>query len=73
MNEPGTETGSTVAAVERFNVAFNMDDAVAVTSSIMVDWILNHTIPFPDGTRYEGHNAGATPRQVFPQITCRAL
>ena len=45
MNEPGTETASTVAAVERFNIASNMYDAVAVTPSMILDWILEYTFP----------------------------
>jgi ketosteroid isomerase-like protein len=53
-------TGLTTAAViERFNEAFNRQDADAVASLLTEDTIFEDTSPAPDGQRIEGKAAVA--------------
>ena len=53
-----TETKSTenltLAAVERFNAAFNRHDVDAVMNAMTEDCIFENTNPQPDGTRLVG-------------------
>ncbi len=55
-----TETSTanrTIAAVERFNAAFNRHDVDAVMNAMTEDCIFENTNPQPDGTRFEGAEA----------------
>ena len=55
-----TEKGSpnpTLAAVERFNAAFNRHDVDAVMNAMTEDCIFENTNPQPDGTRLVGAEA----------------
>ena len=45
---------STVAAVERFNEAFNRHDVDGVMDCMTDDCVFENTRPAPDGTRLEG-------------------
>ncbi len=54
MTKQEQDTATTLAAVERFNVAFNGHDADAVMSAMTEDCIFENTAPPPDGRRYEG-------------------
>lgn len=48
---------ATIAAVERFNEAFNRHDVEGVMAAMTEDCLFENTSPFPDGTRYEGQAA----------------
>lgn len=48
---------ATLAAVERFNEAFNRHDVDAVMNAMTEDCIFENTAPSPDGTRIEGAQA----------------
>lgn len=48
---------ATLAAVERFNDAFNRHDVDAVMAAMTDDCVFENTSPFPDGTRIEGQSA----------------
>lgn len=50
-------TAATLAAVERFNSAFNRHDVDAVMAAMTSDCVFENTSPFPDGTRFEGQAA----------------
>jgi ketosteroid isomerase-like protein len=54
--EPSTKTvdAATLAAVERFNDAFNRHDVDAVMLAMTDDCVFENTNPPPDGARYEG-------------------
>jgi ketosteroid isomerase-like protein len=54
MSTQEKDTATTLAAVERFNVAFNNHDADAVMEAMTEDCIFENTAPPPDGRRYEG-------------------
>jgi ketosteroid isomerase-like protein len=47
-------THSTIAAVERFNSAFNRHDVNAVMDAMTEDCLFENTSPAPDGTCVEG-------------------
>ena len=47
-------TAATLAAVHRFNGAFNAHDVNAVMAAMTADCVFENTSPPPDGTRYEG-------------------
>lgn len=51
------ETSLTLAAVEKFNSAFNRHDVDAVMNAMTEDCVFENTNPQPDGTRLEGANA----------------
>jgi ketosteroid isomerase-like protein len=44
----------TIAAVERFNSAFNLHDVNGVMEAMTEDCVFENTSPGPDGTRLEG-------------------
>src|SRR5690348_12985374 len=48
---------ATLAAVERFNDAFNRHDVEAVMAAMAPDCVFESTYPAPDGARYEGQDA----------------
>ncbi len=50
-------TNLTLAAVERFNAAFNRHDVEAVMSTMTEDCIFENTNPAPDGARLVGAEA----------------
>jgi ketosteroid isomerase-like protein len=67
-------TQATLAAVERFNVAFNRHDVDAVMAAMTEDCVFENTSPAPDGERYAGqaavracwaHFFGASPHAAF--------
>lgn len=69
-----TATAVTVAAIQRFNDAFNRHDVDAVMDAMTRDCVFENTSPGPDGERYEGHDAvrafwerffRSSPRAVF--------
>ena len=47
-------TAATLAAVERFNSAFNRHDVDAVMAAMTADCVFENTSPYPDGTRFTG-------------------
>ena len=47
----------TVAAVERFNNAFDRHDVDAMMAAMTDDCVFENTSPAPDGERYEGQAA----------------
>ncbi|GAB3518807.1 nuclear transport factor 2 family protein [Emticicia fontis] len=58
ITETNTSTKSTtLAAVERFNEAFNRHDVDAVMNAMTEDCIFENTNPAPDGTRLVGAEA----------------
>jgi len=52
-----TRTVETVAAVERFNEAFNRHDVDAVMAAMTDDPVFDRPSPAPDGARFEGRAA----------------
>jgi ketosteroid isomerase-like protein len=59
------ETPATLAAIERFNAAFNQRDVAAVMAAMTDDCVFESTCPPPDGVRYEGQ---AAVRQVWETL-----
>jgi len=59
MNTPvaDVETEATIAAVGRFNDAFNLHDVAAVMAAMTGDCVFDNTSPAPDGERHEGQSA----------------
>ncbi|MFN0157066.1 MAG: nuclear transport factor 2 family protein [Bacteroidota bacterium] len=55
MHDPVTQ--ATLAAVERFNEAFNRHDVDAVMAAMTDDCIFENTNPPPDGARFVGHDS----------------
>ena len=58
------EGSATLAAVERFNEAFNRHDVEAVMAAMTDDCLFDSTPP-PDGQRYEGQAAVRAAWQEF--------
>lgn len=52
-------TVATIAAIERFNTAFNQRDVAAVMAAMTDDCIFESTCPPPDGVRFVGQEAVA--------------
>ena len=50
-------TNETLAAIERFNEAFNRHDVDAVMAAMTEDCLFENTSPPPDGERYYGQAA----------------
>ena len=50
-------TAATIAAIERFNVAFNNHDVPGVMAAMTDDCVFESTGPSPDGGRFEGQAA----------------
>jgi ketosteroid isomerase-like protein len=50
-------TAATVAAIERFNIAFNNRDVPGVMAAMTDDCVFESTSPQPDGARFEGQTA----------------
>ena len=51
------QTEATIAAVERFNDAFNRHDVDAVMAAMTDDCVFENTSPSPNGERFEGQAA----------------
>ncbi len=47
-------SASTLAAIERFNAAFNRHDVDGVMAAMTEDCLFENTGPAPDGERYQG-------------------
>ncbi len=67
-------TAATIAAIDRFNEAFNRHDVDAVMAAMTDDCLFENTGPGPDGGRFQGQAAvrqvwegffGSSPRAVF--------
>ena len=54
---PDEVTAATIAAIERFNVAFNNHDVHGVMAAMTDDCVFESTGPQPDGARFEGQAA----------------
>jgi ketosteroid isomerase-like protein len=52
-----TATAATIAAVERFNEAFNRHDVDAVMAAMTDDCVFDNTRPPPEGERFVGQEA----------------
>lgn len=52
-----TTTEATLAAIERFNEAFNRHDVNAIMALMTDDCVFESTGPAPDGQRFEGQAA----------------
>jgi ketosteroid isomerase-like protein len=50
-------TAATIAAVERFNAAFDRHDVDGVMAAMTDDCVFENTSPAPDGERFEGQAA----------------
>ncbi|MEZ4619678.1 MAG: nuclear transport factor 2 family protein [Caldilineaceae bacterium] len=68
------ETTATLAAIQRFNEAFNRHDVDAVMAAMTEDCVFENTSPPPDGERYAGQAAvrayweqffAASPHAIF--------
>jgi ketosteroid isomerase-like protein len=57
LTSQDSDAEATLAAVERFNEAFNRHDVDAVMAAMTDDCVFENTSPFPDGTRIEGQSA----------------
>jgi len=53
MSTPEQNAAATIAAIERFNVAFNRHDVNAVMEAMTEDCVFENTAPAPDGRRFE--------------------
>lgn len=53
----GTAAAATLAAIERFNAAFNRHDVDAVMAAMTEDCVFESTCPPPDGVRHVGQAA----------------
>lgn len=51
------QTDETLAALQRFNAAFDRHDVDAVMAAMTEDCVFENTYPPPDGERYEGQAA----------------
>lgn len=51
------QTNATLAAIERFNTAFNQHDVDAVMALMTDDCVFENTYPPPDGERFVGQAA----------------
>jgi ketosteroid isomerase-like protein len=51
------QTAATLAAIERFNAAFNRHDVDAVMALMTDDCVFENTFPPPDGERFVGQAA----------------
>src|SRR5689334_14616863 len=56
QSQAGQDT-LTIAAVERFNKAFNLKDIEGVMALVTDDCVFENTYPPPDGERFEGREA----------------
>jgi ketosteroid isomerase-like protein len=56
MPQTRTAEAATLAAIERFNAAFNRHDVAGVMAAMTDDCVFESTAP-PDGGRYEGQAA----------------
>ena len=65
-------TAATVAAIERFNEAFNRHDVDAVMAAMTDDCVFESTYPPPDGERFEGQAAVRAFWERFFQSSPRA-
>jgi ketosteroid isomerase-like protein len=54
MTTTDDQTAATLAAIERFNTAFNRLDVDGVMDACTDDTVFENTGPAPDGKRYEG-------------------
>lgn len=54
---PADQSAATLAAIERFNAAFNRHDVDAVMAAMTDDCIFDSTRPAPDGERIVGQAA----------------
>lgn len=54
MSSQERDTATTIAAVERFNAAFNSHNVDSVMDAMTEDCVFENTAPPPDGSRFEG-------------------
>jgi ketosteroid isomerase-like protein len=52
-----TESRNTLEIVNRFNDCFQRHDPTALSELAANDYVIENTVPAPDGARYEGRNA----------------
>jgi ketosteroid isomerase-like protein len=64
-----TETAATLAAVTRFNDAFNSRDVARIMAAMTGDCVFENTRPAPDGERFEGQ---ARVRQAWENLFTRS-
>jgi ketosteroid isomerase-like protein len=57
LEQTETESSPTLAAIERFNEAFNRRDVTAVMALMTEDCLFEGTNPAPDGQAYRGQAA----------------
>lgn len=69
---PADLSAATLAAVERFNAAFNRHDVDAVMAAMTEDCAFDSTRPAPDGERIVGHLAMRAFWQAFFQRSPQA-
>jgi ketosteroid isomerase-like protein len=67
------ETAATIAAIERFNDAFNRHDLDGVMAAMTDDCVFENTYPPPDGRRHEGSEAVRAAWEEFFQSSPSAL
>jgi ketosteroid isomerase-like protein len=65
-------SASTLAAIERFNAAFNRHDVDGVMAAMTDDCVFENTGPAPDGERYAGAAAVRAVWQRFFQANPHA-
>lgn len=57
MHQDDRDSAATIAAIDRFNEAFNRHDVDAVMEAMTEDCVFDSTRPPPDGERLEGREA----------------
>jgi ketosteroid isomerase-like protein len=63
---------NTLAAIERFNTAFNAHDVDGVMAAMTEDCVFENTGPAPDGERYEGAGSVRAVWERFFQANAEA-
>ena len=66
------QTAATLAAVARFNAAFDRHDVDGVMAAMTEDCVFENTGPAPDGERYAGAAAVRAVWERFFQVNPRA-
>src|SRR5689334_2056746 len=64
---------ATLAAVERFNDAFNRHDVDAAMAAMTPDCVFENSYPPPDGARYEGQDAVRAAVEEFVRNSPQAV
>lgn len=71
-SEQDIRTAATIAAIQRFDAAFNRHDVEEVMAAMTHDCVFESTYPPPDGQRHEGYAAVRAAWEAFFQASPHA-